>query len=144
MSLKSFTTIATKKSGKMEGIAYVKRPLAIKLWNTWRFKLRKTHQMNIEVGVERISNNHQFVINLKSGMAWDSEMPGEWPYLSLLPRQNDVVQVIVSEGVMSITVNAEDQGVVFQHPDLYEPNVYAFIRMKDKGDEAGVMQGSTL
>ena len=76
MKLKSFTTVATKNWTKHDGIAYAKRPLAQRLKNVWSFKIRRSKRIEMDFGVERVSNNHQFFVSLKQGLAYDTELPG--------------------------------------------------------------------
>ena len=45
-------------------MAYVKRGVMKGARNNFRFKIRKTHDMEIEIGCERIDPSHTFSVNL--------------------------------------------------------------------------------
>ncbi len=65
------------------------------------------------------------------------------PYLNHPPVEGDVIGVEIDQGMMSILINSVSQGVAFEHPDLFVPNAYVYIKTYHKGDEVGVLQGST-
>lgn len=103
--------------------------------NVFSFKIVKSKQIAIFIGIQEVIHSHwevqylsQWRVNLKDGKKFE-EQKSKKNYLTCKIKQGDVINVIIQHGYIVYEVNGKNYGVAFHNEKLKGPHLKAFAYM---------------
>lgn len=127
------------------GLVYVNREIDHSFINTFRFKVIKSKNMEIWIGLEKKKPRLEWWFWLRDGAVYDSDS-GDWmPYAKpVIAMGNDEISMQLDGSELSFIVNGKNLGVAFNDKWLSEPLIRPFVFIGNHQDKVEILDGMTL